>query len=174
MTVAAVPAVAAPFLAASVALVGAGMAKLWRPDDTARALRVAGLPHHRRLVRAGAAAEAAVGAAALAVPGPLTGGLVAAAYAAFAVFVATALVKGWPLSSCGCFGRPDARPGYPHLLLDAGAVVAAACWARGAPGRIGTLFVHSPWHGGPLALVSAVIAGLAYLVWTNPLERGRA
>lgn len=167
------PAVAAPFLAASVLLAGAGAAKLWRPDDTARALLAAGLPGHRRLVRAGAAAEVAVGVAAVAAPGSVTGGLVGAAYGAFACFVAAALVKGWPLSSCGCFGRPDARPGYPHLLLDAGAAVVAVWWAVAAPGRIGPLFVHSPWHGVPLGLVSLVVAGLAYLVWTNPLARVR-
>lgn len=171
---AAAPAVTAPFLAAAAVLAGAGVAKLRRPDDTARALVIAGLPGHRRLVRVGALAEMAVGIAAVAAPGPLTGSLVAAAYAGFSLFVATALVRGWPLSSCGCFGRPDARPGYPHLVLDAGATVAAVWWAAVAPGRIGPLFVHAPWHGGPLALVSVVIAGLAFLVWTNPLERSRA
>ncbi len=171
---AAAPAVTAPFLAAAALLAAAGVAKLWRPDDTARALLVAGLPAHRRLVRAGALAETAVGVAAIALPGPLTGSLVAASYAAFTLFVGVALARGWPLSSCGCFGRPDARPGYPHLLLDAGAAVAAAWWAAAAPGRIGPLFVHGPWHGAPLALVAVVIAGLAYLVWTNPVERSRA
>lgn len=168
------PAVTAPFLAASVVLAAAGVAKLARPDDTARALRIAGLPHHRRLVRAGAAGEVAIGVAALALPGAVTGGLVAAVYAAFAAFVAVALAQGWPLSSCGCFGRPDARPGYPHLVLNVAAAAVAAWWAVVAPGRIGPLFVHGPWHGGPLALVALVIAGLAYLVWTNPLERGTA
>lgn len=147
------------------------MAKLYRPDDTARALQVAGLPGHRRLVRAGAAGEVAVAVAAVAAPGPVTGALVAAVYLAFAGFVGVALVRGWPLSSCGCFGRPDARPGYQHLLLDAGAAAVAGWWARRAPSRIGAVFVHSPGHGLPLGLVAAVIAGLAYLVWTNPLHR---
>jgi hypothetical protein len=172
------PAVAAPFLAASLALVAAGGAKLWRPDDTARALRVAGLPSHRRMVRAGAAAELAVGVAAIAVPSRWTGALVAAAYAGFSVFVAIALVRKWPLSSCGCFGRPDARPGYPHLALNLGALVAAGWWAAVTPARTATLFDHSPirhtpWHGLPLALITVVIAGLAYLVWTNPVARSR-
>lgn len=164
----------APFLAAAVVLAGAGAAKLARPDDTARALQIAGLPHHRRLVRAGAAAEVLLGVAAVAAPGRVTGGLVAAAYAGFSVFVAVALLRRWPLSSCGCFARPDTRPGYAHVALNAGAAAVAAWWAGVAPGRIGPLFVRGPWHGGPLALVSLVIAGLAYLVWTNPLERGRA
>ncbi|MDE3206200.1 MAG: hypothetical protein KGQ66_18485 [Acidobacteriota bacterium] len=165
------PAVAAPFLAAAVLLAGAGVAKVWRPDDTARALRVAHLPSHRNLVRAGALAEVVVGVTAVALPGPVTGGLVAAAYAAFTVFVGVALARGWPLSSCGCFGRPDARPGPAHLVLDAGAATVSVWWSVGAPGRIDRVFTGGPWQGWPLALVTVVTAGLAYLIWTNPLER---
>jgi hypothetical protein len=163
------PAVTAPFVAAAALLAGAGAAKLRRPDDTARALLIAGLPSHRRLVRAGAAAEVAVAVAAVAAPGPLTGALVAAAYAAFTAFVGLALLRGWPLASCGCFGRPDSRPGYPHLLLDAAATAVAVWWAGAAPGHIGPVFSRSPWDGGPLILVTGLIAGLAYLVWTNPI-----
>lgn len=161
------PAVAAPFLAAVALLAGAGLAKLWRPDDTAGALRVAGLPSHRQLVRAGAAVEVTVASVAVAVPGALTGGLVAAAYFAFTGFVAIALVKRWPLASCGCFGRQDARPGFGHLLLDAGATLVALLWAVRPPAQLGPLFVRSPGLGP----VSVVIAGLAYAVWTSPLER---
>jgi hypothetical protein len=173
------PAATAPFLAGAAVLAVAGAAKLWRPDDTARALQVAGLPGHRRLVRAGAAVELVVGGAAVAAPGRWTAALVAAAYAAFTGFVAVALAKKWPLSSCGCFGRLDARPGYPHLLLDAGALIAAVLWAVEGSTRSGGPFVQSlfgptPWHGLPLGLVTVVIAGLAYLVWTNPVARTRA
>lgn len=162
------PAETAPFLAACAVLAAAGAAKLWRPDDTARALAVAGLPHHRRLVRLGAVAELGVAVSALVAPGPLTGSLVAAAYAAFTLFVGAALALGWPLSSCGCFGRPDALPGYRHLLLDAGASAVAVGWSLAAPTRFGPLLAASPWKGGPLLLVTTVIAGLAYLVWTDP------
>lgn len=168
-----VPPLSAPFLASCALLAAAGVAKMARPDDTARALAVAGLPHHRRLVRIGAVAEVAVAAAAAVVPGPVTGGLVAAAYAAFTLFVVAALALGWPLSSCGCFGRPDARPGYRHLLLDAGATATALWWAVSAPSRLAPLFAHTPWKGGPLVLVTIVIAGLAYLVWTDPAPAAR-
>lgn len=161
----------APFLASAVLLAGAGAAKLWRPDDTARALRVAGLPAHRQLVRAGAVGELAVAVASVAAPGPVTGALVAAAYLGFTAFVGLALLRGWPLSSCGCFGRPDARPGYPHLVLDALAAAAAVWWAAAAPQHLGSALSATPWHGWALAFVAAVVAGLAYLVWTNPLER---
>ena len=161
------PAVTAPFLAAVALLAAAGVAKLWRPDDTAGALRVAGLPSHRRLVQAGAIVEVVIGLGAVTAPGPLTGGLVAVAYLGFTGFVATALVKKWPLASCGCFGRQDARPGFWHLLLDAGATAAAVLWAIRAPAHLGSLFVRNP----ALGLTGVVIAGLAYAVWTNPLDR---
>ena len=56
-------------------------------------------------------------------------------------------------------------------MLNAGAAAAAVWWAVEAPGRMGPLFSSQPWHGMPLALVSLVIAGLAYLIWTNPLTK---
>jgi hypothetical protein len=99
----------------------------------------------------------------------VTGGLVAASYAVFALFVLTALRRGWPLSSCGCFGRPDARPTYAHAVLNVGAAATAVWWALEAPDRAARFLSHQPWQGAPLLLVSLVIAGLAYLVWTNPV-----
>lgn len=164
----------APFLASVAVLAAAGGAKLRRPDYTARALRIAGIRAGRRLVRLGAAGEIALAVAAVAAPGVVTGSLVAACYAGFAVFVGAALHRGWPLSSCGCFGRPDSRPRFPHLLLDLGAAAAAVWWAVEAPGATGRIFVHQPWHGAPLGLVSAVIAALALLVWNDPLSEARA
>lgn len=165
------PLASAPFLASVGMLAVAGLAKLGRPDYTARALLVAGLPAHRNLVRAGAAAELAVAVSSLAVPGPVTGSLVAASYGAFTVFVAVALVRGWPLSTCGCFGRPDSRPSWAHVSVDLGATVAAASWAASGPPPLCDLLADQPWHGAPMILVSLVIAGLAYLVWSNPLAR---
>lgn len=171
MSAAAPPVVAAPFLAATVILAGAGLAKIRRPDYTARALQAAGWRVGRRAVRAGAAVEVAVAVAAVAWPVALTGALVAVAYGAFAVFVTVALRRGWALSSCGCFGRPDSRPNYLHAVLNAAAALVALWWAAAPPGHLTRMLSSSPWGGAPLALVSAVIAGLAYLVWTNPLSQ---
>jgi hypothetical protein len=165
-----VPAVSALFLAAAVVLAAAGVAKMIRPDDTTRALRAAGIPARRTWVRAGAAVETVVGVLAIAYPRPATAGLVALCYAAFTIFVTAALIRGWPISSCGCFGKADTRPTYAHAVLDLGAVVAAVWWAADAPRRPIDLFLRQPWHGVALALVSAVIALLAYLVWTKPVE----
>ena len=112
----------------------------------------------------------AIALAAVITPGVLTGSLVAVAYFIFTAFVATALLKRWPLASCGCFGRPDSRPGFWHLLLDAGATAAAVGWAVRAPGHLGSLFVRSPGLG----LVSVVIAAFAYAIWTSPVGRAPA
>ncbi|HET6793293.1 MAG TPA: MauE/DoxX family redox-associated membrane protein [Acidimicrobiales bacterium] len=169
-----VPAAAAPFLASALVLATAGVAKARAPEDTARALQIAGLPAHRQLVRAGAVAEVAVAVSAVVAPGRITASLVGLAYLAFTTFVGVALVNHWPLSSCGCFGRPDDRPGPAHLVLDAAACAAAAFYAWEGPEAMGPLLRHSPWGGGPLILVTAVIAGLAYLVWTNPVNAARA
>lgn len=167
------PAVIAPFLAA-VALLGiAGLAKTVRPDYTARALQVAGIGAGRAMVRAGALAEVAVAVAALSVPNPVTGALVAAAYLGFAVFVAVALWRGWPLSTCGCFARRDSMPGVSHLVLDIGAALAAAVWAADPPLDLSAALSRQPWDGWPLLFVSALVALLAFVVWTDPLAQTR-
>jgi hypothetical protein len=168
------PVIAGPYLAAVVLLGAAGAAKAVRPGDTARALADAGRPVGRTAVRAGAVAEIALAVAALVAPGPLTGALVALAYTAFAGFVGLALRRGWALSSCGCFGRPDARPGPAHAALNAGAAAAAVWWAAVAPSHLGAVFSpQAPWHGAALGVVTAVLCGLAYLVWTDPLPAAR-
>ena len=163
------PVIAAPYLAEVALLALAGAAKMVRPETTVRALQQAGLPATRRAVRIGAAAETGVAVAALAVPGALTGALVAASYAAFTIFVAVALRMQWPLSSCGCFGKPDAVPTKTHAALNAGAVVSAVWWAASGPSSLAKVFSSQPWGGIPLGLLAAVVALLAYVVWTNPV-----
>ena len=168
------PAVTAPFLAA-VALLGiAGLAKAIKPDYTARALQVAGIGTGRAMVRAGALAEVAVAVAALCTPNPITGALVAASYSGFAAFVGVALWKGWPLSTCGCFARRDSMPGVSHLVLDVGAALAAAVWAANPPLDLSAALSHQPWDGWPLLSVSALVALVAFIVWTDPLAQTRS
>ncbi len=174
------PATAAPYLAATVMLAAAGLAKLIRPGDTANALYGAGLPRRITVgsVRVVAGAEVVVAAAALVAPGAVTGSLVAAAYTGFALFVVLAIRRRWALSSCGCFGRPDTPPTVAHAVLNAGAAASAVWWAvawqgRDGASRLGRLFFHEPWHGGPLLLLVAVLAGLAFLIWTDPIPAAR-
>lgn len=163
------PAIAAPYLAC-VALLGvAGLAKIARPENTVRALREAGFPATRTAVRAGAAAETGVSVAALVAPGALTAAMVAASYAGFTVFTVLALRLRWPISSCGCFGKPDTIPTKAHASLNAGAVASAVWWASSPPASLDRVLSGQPWLGAPLGLVTAVVALLAYIVWTNPI-----
>ncbi|MFZ0251289.1 MAG: MauE/DoxX family redox-associated membrane protein [Acidimicrobiales bacterium] len=151
------------YLVAAGLLCVAGAAKVLRPDDTARAMATllpgpppAGLM--RWLVRAGAMAEAALGAAAIALPRPATAALVALSYAAFFGVVVYARLRGRPLATCGCFGRPDTPPTALHLVIDVVLAGAAAAVAFGAPrhGNLATQLAHQPWAGLPLLFVSAV------------------
>lgn len=172
------PPATAPYLAATVLLGAAGVAKAIRPADTATALRASGLPIGPNAVRIGSLAEVAIATAALAAPGPMTAALVAAAYAGFAAFIVVALGRGWALSSCGCFGRPDTPPTPAHAVLNAGAAASATWWAWSWSGGVGVshlahLFFRQTWHGGPLALTTLLVAGLAYLVWTDPIPAAR-
>ncbi|GAB7193211.1 hypothetical protein NUM3379_39200 [Kineococcus sp. NUM-3379] len=153
-----------PYLAGSLLLLGAGWAKLRRPDGTARALRTQGLPSSRPLVRLLGAAEAVLALAALAgVPGAAVG--TAVAYAAFTGFVLLALLRGRPLSSCGCFGEPDLPPTATHVAVTSlfaatGAAVASGsgATASGAPGLPGLL-------GAGVGPALAVLGATAVTTW---------
>jgi hypothetical protein len=176
-------AVIGPYLVACALLVGAGIAKTVRPDDTARALaalvrgRGMRLVRLRLAVRAGALAEAALGLVALALPRPVTAALVASSYLCFAGIVLVALRRGGPLATCGCFGRADTAPTVVHLVLDLALAVAAAVLAAAAPrqGTLVTYLAHQPWAGLPLLFVSAVGAWLTLLALSalGELEGGR-
>lgn len=169
------------FVAAGL-LVVAGVAKALRPADTARALaELAHLPRLRPvrwLVRAGALAEAAVGIAALALPRSVTAALVAVSYAAFGAVVLTARLRGGPLATCGCFGRPDTPPTTVHIALNLVFATVAAVVAATAPATatFAGALAHQPWHGLPLLFVSGVGLWLSLLALSSlaALEGARA
>jgi hypothetical protein len=160
-----------PYLAACLLLVAAGAAKVARPDDTARAVgSVVRLPLRplRTLVRAGAAAEAALGLVALLRPAPVTAGLVAASYLGFAGFVAVARATGGPLATCGCFSTPDTPATRTHVAVTLGFAVSAAVVAAGVPaGWITHVLADQPWRGVPVVLLAVLCAWLAYLAMTR-------
>ncbi len=124
---------AGPFLAAAGLLVVAGVPKVIDPLPLVRAMRGAGLPVHRHLVRGLAVAEVALGAWALIAPGRYAAGLVAAAYLGFTAVVARVLTRGGVLGSCGCFGKPDTPATRTHLGLTALAALTAAAVAVAPP-----------------------------------------
>jgi hypothetical protein len=108
-----------PALVAAGVLAYAGGAKLLDPTMTAGALRTMGLPASAWLVRLGAAAEVALGVAAVVVGGGVLWALVGLSYTLFALFVVVALVSGRPIGSCGCVGRVDIPPTWIHVALNA-------------------------------------------------------
>jgi hypothetical protein len=172
------PPASVPFLAATLLLGAAGVAKALRPATTVNALGVAGASVPARWVRAGALGELAIAVLAILVPGLVTGLLVALTYAGFAAFIVVALRRHWPLGSCGCFGRPDTPPTAAHAALNVGAAASALWWALAWSGRSGfghlaRLFSHQSWDGAPLMLLIVVVTGLAYLVWTDPVPAVR-
>jgi hypothetical protein len=151
------------YLIAAGLLCVAGVAKAWRPDDTALAMAalVPGRPPlrvMRSVVRVGALAEAALGATAILFPRPVTAALVALSYLTFCAVVAYARWRGGALATCGCFGRPDTPPTALHLVLDLTLAAAAAAVAVNTQpeNTLGLQLSHQPWAGLPLLFVSAV------------------
>jgi hypothetical protein len=152
-----------PYLAAALLLLAAGLAKVRRPADTSIALRRAGLPVPEWVVRAGAAAEVAAGCWAL-TSAQAAAGLVALSYLGFAGFVALALRRGSPVSSCGCFGKADSPPTVSHVVLNLAAAATAAWAAFHAHAGAVAVLRHQPLAGVPLLLLTGAVAYLAYLV----------
>ena len=144
---------------AAALLVGGGAVKLARPQTTAKAL---GLP--ALVVRAGAAAELAVGVGALARGGVLAATLVALSYVAFATFVAWALWRRLPLATCACFGEPDSPPTVLHLVIDLGLAAAAA--AAAIAGGVPSLF-----DIGPAGAVGVTVAAYVTFLSLTALPR---
>lgn len=158
-----VPVWTGAYLAAALLLVAAGLAKVRRPADTSIALRRAGLPVPEWAVRAGAAAEVAAGCWAF-TSGRAAAGLVALSYLGFAGFVALALRRGSPVSSCGCFGKADSPPTVSHVVLNLAAAATAAWGAFHAHPDVVSVLRHQPLAGVPLVLLMGAAAYLAYLV----------
>jgi hypothetical protein len=155
---------AGPFLAAAGLLVVAGVPKLSDPLPLVRALRQAGMPAGRLLVRAFALGEVAVGVWALLDPSRLSAALVAAAYLLFTAFVVRVLRRGGVLGSCGCFGKADTPATRTHVALTAAAALAAAVVAADPPASVWTSPAGGLATTTALAALAAVIAFLAWQV----------
>jgi hypothetical protein len=159
----------APYLAAALLLVAAGVAKAREPLSLVRALRTAGLrvrgPVLARWVRVLAALEAVLGLAGVVHPTGLVAAGVALSYTAFTVFVLRALRSGSPLASCGCFGKADTPPTPGHVVVTAVLAAAAALIAVGSAAPL----------GAPLLVVSGVLGYVTYLALSVlPLVSRRA
>lgn len=152
-----------PLYAGAALLVLAGATKVLDPAPLRRALRSVGLTLPAAAVRAGAAAEVALGVAAV-----LTGSRwaalgVAVSYAAFTAFVLLALRRGGVLASCGCFGKADTPPTRVHAAVTAALALAAAGVAARPAGSLPNVLAASPGAGVPLLAGVLALAVTAYL-----------
>jgi hypothetical protein len=159
----------APYLAAALLLVAAGVTKAIEPLSLVRALRAAGLrvraPLLARWVRVFAVVEALLGVLAVVRPGPLVAACVAISYAGFTAFVIRALRSGSPLASCGCFGKTDTPPTRGHAVVTAVLALAAGLVAVGDAAPLNV----------SLVTVSGVLAYLTYVMLAVlPLTSRRA
>lgn len=154
------------YLIGSVLLVLAGVAKAIRPGDTARALTevLPGRLHLQGLVRAGAAAEALIGAVAFFIPRPFPAALVCASYLGFAVYVAYVRQRRGPLATCGCFGQPDTPATWLHVAINVVLATAAGVVAAQSNdvSTLRSVLTTQPWGGLPLLLIGAVGVWLTY------------
>jgi hypothetical protein len=140
-----------PFLLAALVLGIAAAAKLRSPAAAVRALAVLGLPARAGLVRAIAAAEAAVGLWCLADPGPVPAAAMGCLYA---VFAGLALLLARRHASCGCFGESDAPASIAQSLLSAVLSVLAFAGMLSVP------------HGLPWVLERPAVYAALFIVGT--------
>lgn len=170
-----------PALVAAALLALAGAQKVLDPTMTVGALRALRVPSTNGLVRAGAAAELALGVAAVVVGGAALWWLVAASYVAFAAFVVVALRKGTMIGSCGCFGREETPPHPSHVALNVALASVAAAVASSGPDRVVDDLVDHPGSGSVVVvlvvvavyLLYASFVGLPRVLATSKAVRGR-
>jgi hypothetical protein len=157
---------AGPFLIAALLLAAAGTAKVVDPTNTVGALRSSGVRVPPTVVRIGGALEALLAVAAALTGAPMLALAVAASYLVFTGFVITALVRGLPIGSCGCFGKVDTPPSALHVVVNLGAVLAAVGVAAGDGTGLGETLAAQPLAGVPLVLLVAVGTYAAFTALT--------
>ena len=157
---------AGPFAIAAALLVVGGVAKAWRPKDTALALQALGVPAPALAVRLGGVLEAGIGLAALAFGDRTSAILVAVSYAAFSGFVLIALARHAPIASCGCFGRLDTPPRPLHVVINLGALIASLAVAIEPGVGLARVLRGQPLGGGPFFLLVMTGTFLAFVAMT--------
>jgi hypothetical protein len=162
---------AGPFAIASVLLALGGVAKAFRPSDTAQALVAVGVRFHRSVpsrsvVRIGGLVEAVIGVAALLTGAPVWCALVAVSYLTFTGFV-VALRTGAPISSCGCFGKVDTPPSAVHVVLDLAFAGVAGVAAVVGEVALPDVLRDQPLSGLPFLLLLVIGCSLVLLAFSS-------
>ena len=161
------PALTGPALVAAALLALAGAQKAVDPTMTVGALRAMRLPSSPLLVRAASVGELALGVAAIAVGGTVLWWLLAASYAAFAVFVVAALRNGTMIGSCGCFGREETPPHWAHVALNVALAAVAVAVAVRSPGAPLEALADEPGQGVIVGALSVVALYLLYAAFVE-------
>ena len=148
---------AGPIHAAAAVVVLAALAKAVRPAATGVALRTIGLPGSRVAVRALAAVELAVAAAAL--TGLAGGRPGAAALAALHLgFASAAASLRARAATCGCFGEATPVTGVHVAANVVVAAVALAGAAAGDVASVGAAVGATPAAGVPYVVLAVTLA----------------
>lgn len=161
------PALTGPALVAAALIALAGAQKVLDPTMTVGALKALRLPSSDALVRAGSAAELALGVAAVGIGGAWLWWLVALSYLAFAAFVVAALRQGTMIGSCGCFGREETPPHPSHVVLNVGLATIGAAAAVSLPGALVDELVDHPVQGAVVVLLAAISLYLLYAAYVE-------
>jgi hypothetical protein len=167
-----------PYLVACALLLVAGVMKLIRPDDTARAVALVVPGRLRRLlrfrslrilIRVGALAEVMLGTVAMFLPRPLPAALVATSYVVFAGVVVYVRSRGGSLASCGCFGTPDTPATRVHVVINLGLAIAAVAVTVDAPaaGSTVSIIAGQPLYGIPFLAAGALGIWLTFLALSS-------
>jgi hypothetical protein len=146
-------------------LIAAGVAKLRAPRPAREALELIGLPVPSLAVRILGGAEVVLGGFAAIRPGAVSGGLVALAYAAFAV-TASLLLRADRGADCGCFGRASSPASAAHVALNAGACGVAIAAALVGPPGLQWIATRAPLVAVTLVIALAGAAFAAYAAFT--------
>ncbi|MEZ5142870.1 MAG: hypothetical protein R2726_10170 [Acidimicrobiales bacterium] len=157
---------AGPFFAFAVLLAAAGALKLGRPEGAVRALRTAGLPAPEVGVRALGVAEVVLAAAAIAVGGRVTAGLVTVAYLGFAAFTARVVARSDATASCGCFGETEAPANRLHVALNLVAAAMVATVVVWPTAGLLDVVSDQPLAGIPFLALTLLLAWLWSVLYT--------
>jgi hypothetical protein len=121
----------------------------------------------RAAVRIGGAFEAVVGLGALLTGGAAFAVLLALSYLGFAAFVAVALRRGAPISSCGCFGKVDTPPSVVHVVIDLVAAGVAAAASVVGEVALPDVLRDQPLLGLPFLMLLVIGCSLVFLAFTS-------
>lgn len=160
-----------PFVIATVVLVIGGVSKLVHPVDTANALRAIGLPSASNLVRLGGATEGAIGLWAIVAGSRISAAFVALSYTAFTGFVIVVLVRGLPISSCGCLGKVDTPPTRAHVVVNLVFTLAALSLAVEPGERLADGLGDQPLSGIPFVVLAVIGVVATFYVLTTLARR---